>query len=111
VDVDPDSVGRYPAEIEAAIYFCVLEALQNVAKYAGASRVTVALEERDEHLAFTVRDDGRGFDPGEVGYGTGLQGMADRLDAIGGSLRIHSSPGNGTMVEGTVPIGHPGTRR
>ena len=54
-------------------------------------------------LAFEVIDDGRGFDPGSTGYGTGLQGMADRLDALGGSLEVRSTPGRGTTVAGRVP--------
>ncbi len=104
VDVSPDGVGRYPQEVEAAVYFSVLEALQNVAKYADASRVRIELEQQDGHLRFEVRDDGRGFDPAANGYGTGLQGMADRLSALDGSLRVTSAAGSGTMVAGSVPI-------
>ena len=97
-------MGRYPQDVESAVYFCALEALNNVAKYAGASRATIALEQRDGHLIFTVSDDGRGFDPEATGYGTGLQGMADRLDAIGGTLDVASTPGSGTTVSGRVPV-------
>ena len=104
VSISPDGVGRYPQEVEAAVYFSALEALQNVAKYADASRVSIALEQRDEYLAFEVRDDGRGFDPDETGHGTGLQGIADRLSALDGSLRVRSSAGEGTTVTGRVPI-------
>jgi len=104
VSISPDGVGRYPQEVEAAVYFSALEALQNVAKYADASRVSIALEQRDEYLAFVVRDDGRGFDPDETGHGTGLQGIADRLSALDGSLRVRSSAGEGTTVTGRVPI-------
>jgi signal transduction histidine kinase len=104
VDVSPDGVGRYPQEVEAAVYFSVLEALQNVAKYANASRVSVGLEQRGRHLTFEVRDDGRGFDPAATGYGTGLQGIADRLSALDGSLRVTSSSGHGTTVAGEVPV-------
>jgi signal transduction histidine kinase len=104
VDVSPDSVGRYPQEVEAAVYFSILEALQNVVKYADASHVTVGLEQRDGRLRFEVRDDGRGFDPGVTGYGTGLQGIADRLSALDGSLRVTSSAGAGTILAGSVPI-------
>ena len=53
---------------------------------------------------FEVRDDGRGFDPASTGYGTGLQGIADRLDAIGGSLSVRSAPGEGTTVAGRIPV-------
>src|SRR4029078_10048694 len=76
--------GRYDQEHDAAIYFCALEALQNVAKYASATAVSICLSERDGRLTFEVTDDGSGFDPKETGYGTGLQGMADRLAALEG---------------------------
>jgi signal transduction histidine kinase len=103
--VASDGVGRYDRAIESAVYFCSLEALNNVAKYADASRATIELEQDDGRLRFTVRDDGAGFDVGATAYGTGLQGMADRLDAIGGSIAVESAPGSGTIVVGTVPIG------
>jgi signal transduction histidine kinase len=104
VTVEHDGVGRYPQEVEAAVYFCALEALNNVAKYAQASSVDVRLSQQDGLLSFEVRDDGIGFDPMAVGRGTGLQGMADRLDAIGGEVRVLTSPGTGTTVRGTVPV-------
>src|SRR5205085_9844759 len=63
VAVEADGVGRYPREVEAAVYFCVLEALQNVQKYAGASRALVRLSNPDGKLVFEVTDDGEGFDP------------------------------------------------
>src|SRR5262249_4700450 len=103
--VTADGVGRYPQEMEAAVYFCVLEALQNVAKYARASRAGVHLAASGHDLRFEVTDDGAGFDPGSMGYGTGLQGMADRLHAHGGSLDVRSSPGAGTTVSGRLPCG------
>jgi signal transduction histidine kinase len=104
VSVEADGVGRYSQPVEAAVYFCTLEALNNVAKYAGASRATVTLEQRNGSLRFTVTDDGAGFDVHRTSYGTGLQGMADRLDAIGGTLQVTSRPGTGTSVSGSVPI-------
>jgi signal transduction histidine kinase len=104
VSIETDGVGRYAQPVEAAVYFCALEALNNVAKYAGASGATVSLEQRDGHLAFRVTDDGAGFDTGATRYGTGLQGMADRLDAIGGTLQVTSAPGTGTSVSGSVPV-------
>jgi signal transduction histidine kinase len=88
------------------VYFCALEALQNVSKYADASSAAVRLAESDGWLEFDIEDDGRGFDPGAV-RGSGLQGMADRLDAIGGSLDIESRPGRGTIVRGQVPVTRP----
>ena len=101
--VEAGTVGRYPQEVEAAVYFCALEALNNVAKYAEASRATVSLEQQNGRLTFAVVDDGRGFDPLAAERGTGLQGMADRLEAIGGDLDVESSPGQGTTVRGRIP--------
>src|SRR6266705_2710019 len=101
--VTADGVGRYPQELEAAVYFCVLEALQNVAKYAGATRAEVRLAASGHDLEVEVTDDGAGFDPGSKAYGTGLQGMADRLHAHGGSLDVRSSPGAGTTILGRLP--------
>jgi signal transduction histidine kinase len=107
VEVQPDGIGRYPQETEAAVYFSCLEALQNVAKYAGATRATVRLAQADGSLTFEVSDDGRGFDPAVVGYGTGLQGIADRLAAVGGEITIRSAPGDGTTVAGRLPLEAP----
>ena len=104
VGIEADGIGRYPPDAEAAVYFCTLEALQNVAKYARASQATVALSCPDGHLEFTVTDDGAGFDTTKATHGTGLQGMADRLAAVGGALRIHSAPGLGTTISGTLPV-------
>lgn len=104
VGIEADSIGRYPPDVEAAVYFCTLEALQNVAKYARASQATVALSCPDGHLEFTITDDGGGFDTTTATDGTGLQGMADRLAAVGGALRIHSAPGLGTTISGTLPV-------
>ena len=104
VTVEAAGISRYPQEQEAAVYFCALEALQNIAKYAGATQVAVRLSEDDGHLRFEVTDDGGGFDPKKTGYGTGLQGMADRLAALAGELKVTSSPGAGTTVAGSVPV-------
>jgi signal transduction histidine kinase len=102
--VQMDGVDRYPRETEATVYFCVLEALNNVAKYAGATQATIQLERADGHLVFTVTDDGAGFDPAVTSYGTGLRGMADRIAASGGSLAVTSALGAGTTVRGSVPV-------
>ena len=104
VTVQPDGVGRYGPDVESAVYFCCLEALNNVAKYAEASTVQIRLEQATGELRFEVADDGRGFDTSATGHGTGLQGMAGRLDAIGGSLRVESAPGTGTVVRGRVAL-------
>ncbi len=101
--VAAEGVERYPQDLEAAVYFCVLEALQNVAKYAGATRAEVRLADSGYDLTFEVTDDGAGFDPESRGYGTGLQGMADRLHAHGGSLDVRSAPGAGTTIVGWLP--------
>lgn len=104
VVIATDGIGRYPQDVEAAVYFSCLEALQNVAKYAAASGATIELAHGDGSLEFAVRDDGRGFDAAAVSYGTGLQGIADRLDAIGGTLTVESEPGRGTTIRGAVPV-------
>ena len=104
VQIDADGIRRYPQDTEAAVYFCTLEALQNVAKYAHASRATVRLSCSDGSLEFTVTDDGTGFDTTTIPPGTGLQGMADRLAALGGALHIRSRPGEGTILTGELPL-------
>jgi len=104
VTVDADSLGRYPQEAEAAVYFCCLEALQNVAKYADASSVRVKLGIEDGELTFEVSDDGRGFDSATTPLGSGLQNMADRLAALGGTVEVQSQPGAGTTVRGRIPV-------
>jgi signal transduction histidine kinase len=101
-------VGRFPRDVEAAVYFCTLEALNNAAKYADATAVDVSLERSDGHLSFTVADDGRGFDPATTANGTGLQGMVDRLDAVGGELRIEAERGRGVRIVGRLPVEVPG---
>jgi len=98
------SIGRHPREIEAAVYFSILEALQNAAKYARASSARVELQDGGGSLVFRVMDDGIGFDPTGVRQGSGLSNMRDRLDAVGGRLRVLSAPGAGTTVEGTIPL-------
>jgi len=103
-EVRSEGIGRYPPDVESAVYFCALQALNNVAKHAGATRAAVRLAQADGELTFEVSDDGDGFDPAQIGYGTGLQAMADRLDAIGGTLKVHSQPGKGAQVTGRVPV-------
>ncbi|HEX6400471.1 MAG TPA: sensor histidine kinase [Actinomycetota bacterium] len=104
VVVDAPEIGRFNEDVEAAIYFSCLEALQNVSKYSKASGVTIALSRTDGTLAFVVSDDGVGFDPASATRGTGLQGIADRIDALGGRFEVDSSPGGGTTLRGTVPV-------
>jgi signal transduction histidine kinase len=104
VEIDADGIGRYPQDTEAAVYFCTLEALQNITKYASASRVKVGLSCSDDRLRITVTDNGTGFDTATTRYGTGLQGMADRLAALGGALQVRSQPGFGTILSGELPL-------
>jgi signal transduction histidine kinase len=110
--VEADGIGRYPQEIEAAVYFCVLEALHNLARHADA-HASVRLSVSDGDLQFEVTDDGQGPEPGAGRPGVGrpgvgrpgadLQAMADRIDALGGEILIDSGPGRGTRINGSVP--------
>ena len=104
VSVDSDGIGRLPIEIEAAVYFVCLEAMQNAAKYARGTRVRVRLARDDDGLSFWVEDDGVGFDSAVAPRGTGLQNMRDRLAAFGGDVTITSTPGSGTTVSGRLRV-------
>src|SRR3989454_11569566 len=99
-----DDVPRQPREVEGAVYFCCLEALQNVVKSAEASAVDLHISTENSVLTFRVHDNGKGFDPATAIRGSGLQNIRDRLDALGGSLEVRSAPGHGTTVVGTVPL-------
>jgi signal transduction histidine kinase len=97
--------GRYPAQVEAAVYFCCLEALQNAAKHGGDSaRTSLRLWEEDGTLAFDVRDDGPGFDLEAQVLGDGLRNMRERIGAVGGKLVVESQIGAGTRVSGRLPL-------
>jgi signal transduction histidine kinase len=102
--VDAEGIGRLGQPIEAAVYFCCLEALQNIAKYAGASRVIISLAARDHSLSFTVSDDGAGYDPSRTPMGSGQRNMADRLAALDGRLEVRSGPGQGTTITAHLPL-------
>jgi signal transduction histidine kinase len=104
VDVVAEGIGRYSSETEAAIYFCCLEALQNAAKHAVDAHVEVRLWEESGGLLFSVSDDGPGFDAEKAQRGDGYINMADRLGAIGGTVRWESSPSHGARVNGSVPL-------
>lgn len=102
-EIDVDSVGRFPTDVESAVYFCCVEALQNAAKHAGPdARTALRLRQDENRLYFEVRDSGRGFELSER-EGGGLANMRDRLGAAGGTLVIESRPGRGTVVRGEVP--------
>ena len=104
VTVEAAGIGRFSPSVEAAVYFSVLEALQNVAKYAAATSAQVLVANGDGELRFEVRDDGNGFDPTQTGYGTGLQGIADRLATLDGTVQLRSAPGEGATVLGSIPV-------
>jgi signal transduction histidine kinase len=105
IEVVDGGIGRCPATIEAAVYFCSVEAIQNAVKHAGpGARVSVAFGRRDGEIAFEIRDDGSGMEPPAAG-GMGLTSMRDRIGAVGGELEIVSAPGAGTRVRGTIPTG------
>jgi signal transduction histidine kinase len=103
---DCNGAERYRSELEAAVYFCCLEALQNAAKHAGdGARASVKLAQCDQRLEFEISDDGHGFDPSATDGSSGLQNMRDRIGALGGELRIESVRGSGTTITGIVPTG------
>jgi signal transduction histidine kinase len=104
VELRDEGITRYPQDVEAAVYFCALEALQNVAKYADARRAIVSLTQENGSLTCSISDDGKGFEPTLVARGAGLQNMADRIEALGGSFEIASRPGAGTQVSASIPL-------
>ena len=104
IEVVAHGVERYPQDVEAAVYFCCLEALQNVAKYADATRAVVRLADVGGELTFSVEDDGAGFDASAAESGSGTRNMQDRVAAIGGDLAVRSRPGAGTVVRGSVAV-------
>jgi signal transduction histidine kinase len=92
---------RSPAPVEAAAYYVVCEALTNVAKYAGAATAAITITRRDRHLVIKVADDGVGG--ADLAAGSGLRGLADRVEALGGRFEISSPPGHGTTVHADIP--------
>ena len=107
VSVEANGLSRYAQEVEAAVYFCCLEALQNIGKYAGEGvHATVKVWEQQGGLLFEVSDDGAGFDVRSGKVGAGFTNMSDRVGAIGGNLRVTSAVGQGTTIAGTIPLGY-----
>jgi signal transduction histidine kinase len=103
VTVRANAIRRCRPDVEIAVYFTCLAALDNAAKHAGPARVTVSLSDSDGALSFTVCDSGAGFDPARTPHGSGITNMYDRITAVGGTLTIDSAPGRGTRVRGSVP--------
>jgi signal transduction histidine kinase len=104
VTVDADGIGHYSQGVEAAVYFCCLEALQNIQKYAQASKATIRLREHDEDLRFEIEDDGTGFDVATTRKGAGVSNMVDRFDALGGEVHVTSAVGQGTRIAGWLRV-------
>src|SRR5262245_5486529 len=104
VAVEADGIGRFGQDTEAAVYFCCLEALQNIAKYAHASRARICLQAQNGTMRFTVSDDGTGYDARHTPMGSGQRNMADRLAALGGRLEVRSAPGQGTTITAQLPV-------
>jgi signal transduction histidine kinase len=104
VSVSADGIGRYSQGVETAVYFCCLEALQNAAKHAPQATAQVRVWEESGGLLFSVSDNGPGFDPGKARAGHGFVNMADRLGAIGGTVRWESQPGHGSTISGSIPV-------
>jgi signal transduction histidine kinase len=104
VSVIAPTIRRYEGDVEVAVYFCCLEAIQNVVKHGGAgARTSIRLWQQGDWLRFEVRDSGQGFDPEAIPSGSGLLNMRDRIEAVAGRLWVTSSQGEGTLVRGRVP--------
>jgi len=97
-------VGRYPSPVEAAAYFCCLEAVQNAAKHAGAGTICVELRAEPGSLVCVIDDDGSGFEPDAVSAGSGLANMRDRVESVGGRLGIATSGSGGARIQAWLPV-------
>jgi len=108
VDVIDPGIGRCAPAVEAAVYFCAIEAIQNATKHAGpGTHLTISLGQRDDDVVFAFVDDGVGFDPLEATGGVGLASIRDRIGAVGGEVEVTSTPGEGTAIRGGVPRAAP----
>jgi signal transduction histidine kinase len=103
LDLDIRLPERLPDRVEAAAYYVVSEALTNIAKHAEASAVRIRVERTDGRAVVEIADDGIGG--ADRGRGTGLRGLADRVDALGGRLNVESPPGRGTILRAEIPCG------
>ena len=105
VRIEAVGFGRLDPQIEQSVYYCCLEALQNVIKHAGPNAVArIRLRRASDNVTFEVEDSGRGFDPARVERGEGLTNLTDRLAVMRGRLSIDSRPGMGTRIFGEIPI-------
>jgi signal transduction histidine kinase len=104
VSIEADGIGRYPLDTESTVYFCTLEGLQNITKYANATQAMIRLACLNSTLQVTITDDGAGFDTTKAPRGSGLQGITDQLVALGGALDIRSQPGHGTTLICQLPV-------
>ncbi len=102
--VSADRLGRYSTEVETTVYFSCSEALQNAAKHAASATLVTISVWQDRALHFEVRDDGAGFDVSTTPWGKGLTNLSDRLAAVGGTIRLQSTPGQGTVLGGSIPL-------
>jgi signal transduction histidine kinase len=106
--IDHNDFGRHPPQVESAIFYCCLEAVQNARKHGDAETTArITIRETDDQLSFVVADDGPGFDPDAAQEGIGLRSLHHRMGAVGGRLQITSQPGRGTSVAGFVPLSKP----
>ena len=101
VEVAPWPDGRLPPPIEAAAYYIIAEAITNTAKHAGASHVAVSISDEDDRMVVEVADDGVGA--ADPAAGSGLRGIADRVEALSGRLHVSSPPGEGTRIRAEIP--------
>ena len=104
VTIHDDGFGRPDRAIEGAVYFSCLESMQNAVRHGSASHVVVRLASDGHRVVFTVSDDGCGFDPGDVGPGSGLTNVRDRVSALSGTVQVWSGRGGGTRIEGELPL-------
>jgi signal transduction histidine kinase len=95
---------RLPADVETTMYRIVQEALTNIAKHAGATRISILLTRKKRAVVVVIEDDGQGFSPSDTTAGLGLPGMRERVTLLGGRLRVEASPGHGTTVAAEVPL-------
>jgi signal transduction histidine kinase len=104
VSVQAEDLGLLPKPVEIAAYYCCSEAMQNALKYARATSITIALRRQVGSLACRITDDGVGFEPSTVRRGVGMRSMAERVEALGGTLEVRSGPGSGATIAATIPL-------